>query len=470
MMNWLRKNYSFVVVCTIFLLVKFFLLDTYFFWDSLVILSRPATYLYENGLTALPFPQELGVAPTFLHFYTALVWTLFGRTSLVTHLSFLPFILLLLFQIYKLCKRFVGKDFLLMTFLFVVSDPTFVAQTLGLYADLFLMAFAICSINNILENNRLRLIVSLFLLAAVGERGMLMAIALTILYFFIEFRKEHNFLFSLRSTFYVFLPTFFCLISFVVYQKITTGYLLLDNSENSDWGMHWRLVDFRQFMKNCLALGFRFVEYGRLFLWITFVYLLIKVRKKAMEPFLFSAYCIIFVVLLVATLPWYNPFGMRYFLLLYLLFALNLARSISISLSKKKAKTLLFALILLLSCSHFYVYPERLSQSWDSSLAHLPYFDLRRQTIDFLKENNVPFSEVGVSFPLTEKHKLTDFSDENGEFSNYDFKQNRWIIYTNIGNLDTPTIDLIRRQTLVKRFEKCGVFFELYRVEQPKKE
>ena len=175
-------------------------------------------------------------------------------------------------------------------------------------------------------------------------------------------------------------------------------------------------------------------------------------------------------MLLVATLPWYNPFGMRYFLLLYLLFALNLARSISISLSKKKAKTLLFALVLLLSCSHFYVYPERLSQSWDSSLAHLPYFDLRRQTIDFLKENNVPFSEVGVSFPLTEKHKLTDFSDENGEFSNYDFKQNRWIIYTNIGNLDTPTIDLIRRQTLVKRFEKCGVFFELYRVEQPKKE
>lgn len=463
-MNWLKENRSFVAVSVIFLIVKFFLLDTYFFWDSLVIISRPATYLFENGLLSLPFPAEFGIAPTFPQYYTAFVWTIFGKTLLVTHLSFFPFVLMLLFQTYRLCKQFVEKEFLFLTFLFVVADATFVSQTLGLYADLFLLAFAVWTINNILSNNKVKLTISLFLLATVGERGMLMAVALTILYFVTEFRRGETFWFSIKKTLYVFLPTFFCILSFVVYQKITTGYLLIDNSETSDWGAHWKLVDFRQFIKNFLVFGFRFIEYGRIFLWITFIYLLIRIRKKAVEPFLFLSFFIVLCVLLVATLPWCNPFGMRYFLLLYLLFSVNLARIIFMVFPKQKAKILVVCLTIILSSSHFFVYPETLAQSWDSSLAHTPYFELRKQTIDFLKENKIPFSEVGVSFPLTERHKLTDLSEDNNEFSTYDFDKNKWIIYTNIGNVDTPTIEFIHQQNLVQRFEKRGVFFEIYQI------
>lgn len=463
-MNWLKENKPFIIVSAIFLIVKCFLLDTYFFWDSLVIISRPATYLFENGLFSLPFPTEFGIAPTFPQYYTALMWTIFGKTLLVTHLSYVPIILLLLFQTYKLCKQFVEKEFLFLTFLFVVADATFVAQTLGLYADLFLLAFAVWTINNILGNNKLKLSISLFLLATVGERGMLIAVALTLLQFVVEYRREQNFWIPLKKTLCVFLPTFICLLLFVVYQKITTGHLLIDNSENSDWGAHWRLVDFQQFIKNCLVLGFRFIEYGRIFLWITFIYLLIKIREKVVDPFLFLTFFIVLCVLLVATLPWYNPFGMRYFLLLYLLFSLNLARNIFMVLPKHKAKILVVFLTIVLSCSHFFVYPETLAQSWDSSLAHTPYFELRKKTIDFLKENDIPFSEVGVSFPLTECHKLTDLSEDISEFSTYDFDKNRWIIYTNIGNVDTPTIDFIHRQKLIKRFEKRGVFFEIYQI------
>ena len=209
-MNWLKEHKSFFIVSAIFLIVKFFLLDTYFFWDSMVIISRPATYLYENGLFSLPFPAELGIAPNFPQFYTALMWKIFGRTLLVSHLCYLPFVFILLFQTYNLCKRFVEKEFLLLTFLLVVSDATFVAQTLGLYADLFLMTFAVWSINNILRDRKLLLAISLFLLSTVGERGMLVAVALTLLYFIVECRNGQTFWSSLRNTLSVFLRTFLC--------------------------------------------------------------------------------------------------------------------------------------------------------------------------------------------------------------------------------------------------------------------
>ncbi|MBO5974962.1 MAG: hypothetical protein J6P95_04530 [Paludibacteraceae bacterium] len=463
-MNWLKENKSFLVVSAIFLIVKFFLLNTYFFWDSLVIISRPATYLYDNGLFSLPFPVEFGVAPNFPQFYTALMWKIFGRTLLVSHLCYLPFVFFLLFQTYILCKRFVGREFLFLAFLFVVSDATFLTQTLGLYADLFLMTFAVWSINNILRSRRLLLTVSLFLLSTVGERGMLVAVALTLLFLVVEYRNGLTFWSSLRNTILIFSPTLLCLVSFVVYQKITTGYLLLDNSDNSDWGEHWRLVDFQYFVKNILVLGFRFVEYGRIFLWIAFIYLFIKFKKNAVEPFLLIAYSIVLGFLLLATLPWYNPFGMRYFLLLYLLFSINLARSITLVSSQKKAKALLLILTIVLSSCHFFIYPEKLAQSWDSSLAHTPYFELRKKTIFFIEENNIPFSEVGVSFPLTEKCSLTDLSNENQQFDTYNFERNKWIIYTNIGNVDSPSIDSIRQQILVQRFEKNGVFFEIYKI------
>ena len=97
------------VVLILFLVLKFFTLENCFFWDNTAGYSMPASYLLENGFLSFVYPAQYVAEPPLAHLYLALLWSLFGKSLLVAHLSITVFSLGVIWQVYRLCERLETK-------------------------------------------------------------------------------------------------------------------------------------------------------------------------------------------------------------------------------------------------------------------------------------------------------------------------------------------------------------------------
>ncbi len=72
-------------------LLKISLMDMTFFWDNITCLSLPANFFYENKLQTLIYSGWLDNGdPHIIPYLQAAVWSLFGKSLLISHLMFLP--------------------------------------------------------------------------------------------------------------------------------------------------------------------------------------------------------------------------------------------------------------------------------------------------------------------------------------------------------------------------------------------
>jgi hypothetical protein len=163
------------------------------------------------------------------------------------------------------------------------------------------------------------------------------------------------------------------------------------------------------------------------------------------------------------TIPIANQFGARYFIIHYTIFSIILAKIIIHFMSECKAKLSIIMLTLLLFGGNFWIYPEHLSQSWDSSLSNLSYFELRKQTIDYLKEQKVDIKNVGVGFPMYTQFDYVDLNSDKQHFEGLDFNKNDWAIYSNVFNCSDEDIDGYKSWILTKEFKRGGAFMRIYK-------
>ena len=80
------------------------------------------------------------------------------------------------------------------------------------------------------------------------------------------------------------------------------------------------------------------------------------------------------------------------------------------------------------------VYPRHVAQGWDSTLGHLPYYELRRDAIDYMKKENIPFNKTGTTFPNTAHTKHIDLSNDNWQFTKKNLETNEYLFYSNVFN------------------------------------
>ncbi|MBO7255236.1 MAG: hypothetical protein J6U79_02515 [Paludibacteraceae bacterium] len=105
-----------------------------------------------------------------------------------------------------------------------------------------------------------------------------------------------------------------------------------------------------------------------------------------------------------------------------------------------------------------------MAQSWDSSFAHFPYYELRNEVKTFFDNKNIDYSEVGSAFPLLQSIKDTGLIEDDRCFSSIDFEKNGFVVYTNISNLDDEIIDRIKKYPCIKSFQKNGIFMRVYKI------
>jgi len=114
---------------------------------------------------------------------------------------------------------------------------------------------------------------------------------------------------------------------------------------------------------------------------------------------------------------------------------------------------------------NFWIYPDHIAKGWDSTLAHLPYYKIRSEMIQYIVKQKIPFDQVGTEFPNTATFENIDLNGSMKFFPEKNMKTNPYIFYSNIFNdfSDQELIDLKTNWNVLKKIKRCGVYGILYK-------
>ena len=455
-------NWKILMIFVFIFTIKTLFITTGFFWDSVTILSKTATFLYHTNFSQhIPSNLDNG-DPFILPGYIALVWKLAGRTPIVTHLAFLPAIIIALIYLLKTIELFFERNISTYVFLLLVCEPAFTTQITGLYQDAFTIALTITAFYYIITKRYIAASFFTLTLCLISRRAILMAFSLIIFQLVQEYITNKNITKVLKKHFKYILPSTLIVLSFIIWRLSVYGWFF--TTTGTEYGDHTNLSGI---IKNTLTFIRWQLENGRIAIWsalIIFVYMMrkrnIKLLVTEMKDVLL-AYLIITIVLISVTIPLQNPFGARYFIFLYLLLCIITAKIISTYLPLHKSKKALIALAIILFTGNFWKYPDIVAQPWDCKLSHLGYFNLKTDVIDYLNKNNIPLSDVGCGFPMYSATADIDINNDQEIIHNINLKSNKYVIYSNIFNLPDEEIIEIETWPLIKRFNDNFVFFEI---------
>ena len=161
--------------------------------------------------------------------------------------------------------------------------------------------------------------------------------------------------------------------------------------------------------------------------------------------------------------------GHRYLLPIYIIIDCLILYLIYKYVERQKLKTAFFTICFLgLLSGNLWVYPKKISQGWDSTLAHLPYYELRTQMIDFIKKEKIPLEEIGSAFPNLLSLSYIDLNESEKHFAEKDLSKQEYIFYSNIFNYftDDEIDDLEQNWTMLKEIKKLNVSLILYQKKQ----
>jgi len=445
-----------------------------FFWDTIQLASKHAHWFYENQFAHLLLPNDAdsGHIPIF-GAYLATLWLIFGKSLIVSHWAMLPFVLGLVWQVYRLLQTTVNKQTIFAAMLLLLADPTLLAQTTLVSPDILLLFFFLCSVNAILRHQNWLLLFAVLGLSSISLRGAMVAVAVFLFDMILLKKKDIAFIYLLKKSLY-YIPAIVFPLSYLLFHYASKGWI--GYHAQSPWADSFSVVNMSGIVRNSAILIWRIIDFGRVFLWLAMavvVFVLIRKRKLTetiiQRPELQSISILLILLILVLSpsmIVYKGLLGHRYLLPVFIVFALLLVIAFDTIITKQKLKNgLLIALSAALFSGNAWIYPDTISKGWDSTLAHLPYYKLRTNMMTYISAMQIDFQSIGSDFPLTAQLKYTELCDCQTSFVYKNLSQNRYVLQSNICNgfTDSELNELKTEWTLVKEFKNKGVYFRLYK-------
>ncbi|WP_053991553.1 hypothetical protein [Mangrovimonas sp. TPBH4] len=438
------------------------------FWDNVLCGSKIGTYLYQNGIfqwATIPLEIDNG-HPPFLGTLLASGWTIFGRSLATSHWMMYPFILGLLCQIYFFIDFFIKeKQFKIAAFLLLLADPTLLSQLVLVNPEVIQTFFFFLALNSILRDNVLFKIIGLSFLGIVTFRGMMLCAGLFIvdllIFTIVKKQKLRNFISKKTVLSYLIsaLPAFI----YLIWRLTVKGWLISHPLEI--WGSALEFSSLKDFLKNLgkniLVLGFQFSDFGRIGL-LLFIMFTLYLKRKQIQWKNYSSLLIISIfstfIIYGASLAIKNTMGHRYYLVSYL----SLSLLAFILIKAYKHKKIIFAVLLTnLFLGNFIVYSDSFAQGWDSSLAHLPYWNLRKSAINYMDETKIDINQTASFFPNNTSIDNVDLNGDNRYFKGFSGNE-MYVFYSNVYNLSDYELDILHKNySVLKSFEKNNVRVDL---------
>lgn len=442
-----------------------------FFWDTIQLGSKHAHWFYENNFQHLLLPEEIDSGhPPIFGLYLAALWKLVSKSLIVSHFAMLPFLLVNVWLLGELGYYFAGRLGAIGLLLLSMVDPVLASQSLLISPDVVLVTFFLLALWSILLKKKWLLVLAVIGLAAISMRGMMVGVALFGFALLRHFPKLAPF----WKTLLPFLPGGLFGLAFLLWHYQQTGWI--GYHPGSPWAVSFERVDGAGFIKNIALLGWRMLDFGRVFVWavvgvsLFFGYKNRPAKKSNLQELLILL-GFTFFLLTINQLPYKGLLGLRYFLPLFLvvnLLAVYLifgapTRPPSFSESRRSYPIFLIAFLGLL-LGNLWIYPKHISQNWDSTLAHLPYYELRSDMHQFIQEQQIPLAEIGTVFPEIGPLKYRDLSESEDGFAAADLEKQDYIFYASVMNdFSDEELEQLETWQEVKRLERGRLCVILYK-------
>lgn len=453
-----------------FLISVFFTLifsDGIFFWDNIVQLSVPANFYYEHGLSHYFIPDKIATGhQTFSAYYLAIGWKLFGRSLLVSHLLMAPFVFGVVVQLYNLTARYLHQKKYIYSVLFLILlDAALISQLSLITFEIMHLFFFLWSINAYLSNRKMALALAFSGLCLVSLRATMSGIGLGI------FAVLHQAFIEKKisiSRLLPFLPgaVLFGIFLLTFYQE---KHWIIHNTVSNNWQQSAEKASPREMGRNLILIIKSAGDFGRLFLLAGTLMMLFFLSKKKKKDnsyltllLLISGQAIIFGLILI---PSRNFISNRYLLPvtipLGVLFFIWIIR-------ENKYRNLILTLCAISTLGGWFLdYPDQIATAWDCSPMHWKYVGVRKEMLNFLNEEKIPAKDVGTFFPNAAAFKMVDLSDGETKFHNADVQHSKYILYSNVFNVEDETREKLvnsKDYFVRKKIRRGNVFLSLYQL------
>ncbi len=434
--------------------------DMPFFWDCIQLGSKHAYYFYENSMVLDYLPDSInsGHIPAF-GYYLAAYWTLFGKSLMVSHLSMWPFVFTSVIVLWKLFDQEIENPYLLFFGVIVcLMDPTLMTQLLMVSPDVVLICGFLLVLYGYRINHSWLQAIGFLLLALISIRGIALA---GIIGLWMLSRSK-----SLKSLILISLPSIGAVMLYYLSHYFSQGWIGVHS--DSPWQASISFASLEGMAKNVVVMIWRIVDFGRV-CWIC-LFLLFLYRSRRLGHSISGLISLLPYLIIgfgLLTIPFVALTGHRYYLPIILLGLIGTVSLITQSkLTQFRQTALLVAILIIQLLSHRIVYPDSISQGWDSSLAYVPYIAQVDIVEDYLVEQGIPCAEVGTYFPLRGNSEYRDLDDRDCNYQAAEIGQHKYLITSNIMN-DLKSIDQSLIEANYNRMESWknnGVYLHLYQL------
>ncbi|MFT3740290.1 MAG: hypothetical protein QM786_16205 [Breznakibacter sp.] len=468
-----KQSLKIVVLLTISVLITAFSIHVGIFWDNVLFVSKMGNHLYQSHPFGLRVPDAFDPGhPPFIAVLMSMSWDFFGKSLSVSHWLMFPFVFGLLWQLYSLIMQFIPneKD-RVWAFLLVLADPSLLSQLIQVTPETIQLFFFFGALNGYLRENSLSKTFFLAMLGIVSYRGMMMCLGILMIevvdFFFIKKGKLKQFV-TTRLFFEYFIGALPAGL-YVVWRLATKGWITSNPLEV--WGNAWDFDGpadfFLNLLRNSVVLIHRFMDFGRLTILVFIGVVLITKRKqidwnKHARPiiiFLFSTFVVYATSLMIK-----NTMGHRYYIASYLVISLLAFMFLEYVKNRKLFFSLMFFSLI---GGNFIVYPDKIAQGWDSSLAHLPYWKLRKEAIGYIDHHSViPIDSTASFFPNITSIDNVDMDGDLRQFIPFTGNEKQ-VFYSNVYNLSDKEFEILDAGYVKDTvFERCQVRIVVYRKKQ----
>lgn len=427
----------------------------FFFWDTVQLASQHADFFYQNNFSTFLLPDEMdsGHPPTF-GFYLAIIWRIMGKSLENSHLSMLPFLFGIVWQSWRVGEKLLGEGWAYLFLLLIFVNPVVVSQSVLISPDVVLIFFFLLALNAIFSEKKILLSFAILGLATVSMRGMMVVAALFIFQLLATFGELSKFPERVASTNNNILSKFperiaslilpyllggLAALIFFIYHYFNKGWI--GYHAGSSWAEAFQTVDFKGFTKNVILLTWRLVDFGHLFICLTILILTYIIKRTVGKLFpttgqLWRLLLILIVVLTPTLILYQGLLNHRYLLPIYITVCLLCVKLIS-DLKDWRQQLKISAIVFFgLASGNFWVYPQPIATGWDSTLAHLPYYRLRNEMLQFIDNQNISYADIGTAFPNLRSFALIDLKTHPSvsSFVRLDLSKNQYVFYSNVMN------------------------------------
>lgn len=414
-----------------------------FFWDTIQLGSKHANWYYSHTFSQFFLPDSLdsGHFPVF-GMYLSVCWMIFGKTLMVSHFAMLPFLIIIVIYTLKLGRALTDQSFSKYYLVLLFCNPYFLGQSVLVSPDLVLVACFIMCLDSIYNNKKTQLLFACIGLSLISQRGFLIVCILLAWLFIQDFIDSGL---QEKNLYKYLLPGVVIALSYQLAHYLAKGWIGYHAA--SPWSASFTNVDsLWLYARNSGVFIWRLIDFANGFLWIALLVLI--ARGKGRQSKLTSLLVLLILGFGIVIIPKVGLLNHRYFLPIIMICIFTFLELLYKSSVSYKASWIGLLAILMLS-GNFWKYPEGTSQGWDSTLSHVPYYELLEDAVDFIDSNNISVIEIGTAFPA--KNKLSDIylSDRQESFKPFDLDNDRYILYSNVMN-DIGTEQLFELDNLWK--------------------